>query len=88
MNALAIGEMADGRHSMLGLNMSFPLSVWILDSTGRWHAALPDHMYPYEGDYALTLRLVPPLARSATWIEVLATGRSAEVRARLPVHWQ
>ena len=46
------------------------------------------HVYPYEGDYALTLRLVPPLARSATWIEVLAAGRSAEVRARLPVRWQ
>ena len=35
-----------------------------------------------------TLRLVPPLTRSATWIEVLAAGRSVEVRARLPVHWQ
>jgi hypothetical protein len=88
MNTVAIGEMADGRHSMLGLNMSFPLSVWILDSTGGWHVARPDHMHPYEGDYALTLRLVPPLTRSATWIEVLAAGRSAEVRARLPVHWQ
>jgi hypothetical protein len=80
MNTLAIGEMADGRHAMLGLNMSFPLSVWILDSTGRWHAARPDYVYPDKGDYALTLRLVPPLARSATWIEVLAAGRSAGLR--------
>jgi hypothetical protein len=25
--------------------------------------------------------------RSASWIEVLAAGRSAEVRARLPLRW-
>ena len=76
------------RESAETLDMSFPLSVWILDSTGGWHAARPDYVRPCEGDYALTLRLVPPLTRSATWIEVLAAGRSAEVRARLPVHWQ
>src|SRR5271157_3840503 len=36
---------------------------------------------------ALTLRLVPPLARSTPWIEVLVCGRSAEVQARLPLRW-
>jgi hypothetical protein len=88
MNTVVIGDLADARHAMIGLNMSFPLSVWILDSTGRWHVARPAHMYPEEGEYALTLRLVPPLSRSVTWIEVLAAGRSAEVRARLPLRWQ
>jgi hypothetical protein len=30
---------------------------------------------------------VPPLPQSTTWVEVLAGGRSAEVRTRLPVRW-
>jgi DNA-binding XRE family transcriptional regulator len=78
------------RHTVISIENGWylPSLPLALDSTGRWHAARPDHVYPHEGDYALTLRLVPPLARSATWIEVLAAGRSAEVRARLPVHWQ
>ena len=88
MNTLAIGQMADGRHAMLGLDMSFPLSVWVHDSTGHWHTARPARMHPAERDQALTLRLVPPLTRSATWIEVLAASQSAEVRALLPLHWQ
>jgi hypothetical protein len=45
-------------------------------------------MHPAEGDQALTLRLIPPLTRSATWIEVLAASQSAEVRTLLPLHWQ
>ena len=38
------------------------------------------------GERALLLRLVPPLARSTRSIEVLVSGPSAEVRARLPLH--
>jgi hypothetical protein len=65
----------------------FPLSVWVRDSGGRWHAA-EQAGWSHDGrEYALTLRLVPPLARSAAWIEVLAAGQSAEVRARLPLRW-
>jgi hypothetical protein len=33
------------------------------------------------------LRLVPPLTRSTPWVEVLAGGRSAEVRSRLTLRW-
>jgi hypothetical protein len=39
------------------------------------------------GEATLTLRLTPPLTRSCPWIEVLATGPSAEVRATLPLGW-
>jgi hypothetical protein len=42
---------------------------------------------PGRPEYALQLRLVPPLPPSATWIEVLAAGRSAQVRARLTLRW-
>jgi len=64
-----------------------PLSVWIRDGGGRWHVAEQDSWAADDGEYALTLRLVPPLTRSAAWIELLAAGLSAEVRARLPLRW-
>ena len=75
----------DGAGRPLGHDL--PLSVWVRDSGGRWHVAEQDSWAADDGEYALTMRLVPPLARSATWIELLAGGLSAEVRARLPLHW-
>jgi hypothetical protein len=35
----------------------------------------------------LQLAVAPPVSRAAEWIEVLAVGRSAEVRAMLPLRW-
>jgi hypothetical protein len=70
-----------------GARHDLPLSVWVRDSGGRWHVAQQVLWDEDDGEYALTLRLVPPLARSAAWIELLAAGLSAEVRARLPLHW-
>jgi hypothetical protein len=34
------------------------------------------------------VEVVPPLSRSTVWIELLAVGQSAEVRATLPIHWE
>jgi hypothetical protein len=67
--------------------MAFPLSMWVRDGAGRWHAARPAAWHHEEGEAALTLRLTPPLTRSCAWIEVLATGRSAEARATVPLCW-
>jgi hypothetical protein len=64
-----------------------PVSVWIRDSGGRWHVAGVAGAHYAEGEYLLRLRLVPPLARSTAWIEVLAAWRSAQVRASLPLRW-
>jgi hypothetical protein len=36
----------------------------------------------------LWLRVVPPLDRGTPWIDVVATGQSAEVRATLPLSWK
>jgi hypothetical protein len=36
----------------------------------------------------MDLPVVPPLSRDTDQIEVIAAGRSAEVRAILPVRWQ
>jgi hypothetical protein len=87
MNALALGQLPDLRQGSLGLDMTFPLSVWVRDDAGRWHAARPAGWYDEGGEADLTLRLTPPLTRSSAWIEVLATGHSAEVRATLPLYW-
>ena len=87
MNALALGQLPGLRQGPLGLDMAFPLSMWVRDDAGRWHAARPAGWYDEGGEAALTLRLTPPLTRSSAWIEVLATGQSAEVRATLPLYW-
>ena len=87
MDALALGQAPGLQHRALGLDMAFPLSMWVRDGAGRWHAARPAGWYHEEGEAALTLRLTPPLTRSCAWIEVLATGRSAEVRATVPLCW-
>ncbi len=86
INALAMGRIPD-HNGALGLDMVFPLSIWVHDSAGRWHAARPVGWYDNGGEYLLTLRLTPPLPRSGTWIEVLAAGRSAKVRTTVPLRW-
>ena len=76
----------DGAARPLGHDL--PLSVWVRDSGGRWHVAEQNSWAQDDGECAFTLRLVPPLTRSTAWIELLAAGLSAEVRARLPLRWR
>jgi hypothetical protein len=87
LHALASGLNPDARTGPCDIEMYFPLSVWIRDSGGRWHAVQSSGWHRAGPEYALQLRLVPPLPRSAAWIEVLAAGRSAQVRARLTLRW-
>jgi hypothetical protein len=87
MNALAFGPRLGDQHGPPGLEESWPLSVWIRDSGGRWHAARPADWNDHGGEHGLTLRLIPALTRSTAWIEVLAAGRSAQVRATVPLRW-
>ena len=35
----------------------------------------------------LQLEIVPPLEADTPWIDVVAAGQSAQVRARLPLRW-
>jgi hypothetical protein len=69
-----------------------PLPVlWIRDSHGRWHATRLDGVSPWGDNGAnpwtdtsmvtVWLRIIPPLDRDTAWIEISATGRSAQVRA-------
>jgi len=61
--------------------------LWIRDSRGRWHATRTHGLSPSAngGEGLLWLELVPPLDRGTAWIDVIATGRSAQARIRLPL---
>jgi hypothetical protein len=65
-------------------------ALWVRDSAGRWHATrdyapgLPRD----KGEVTLELVITPPLEAGTRWIDVVAAGQSAQVRARLPVRWR
>lgn len=73
--------------------------LWIRDSDGRWHATHTDDVVSPWGDnganpwtdtrmVTVWLRIIPPLDRGTAWIEISAAGRSAQVRATLPLSSQ
>jgi hypothetical protein len=64
-------------------------ALWVRDSSGRWHATHTHDRMPSgnSGEVVLWLRIVPPLDRGTAWIDLVATGRSAEARVRLPLCW-
>ena len=88
LHVLAQGRTPEPCPGPLDLDLNFPLSLWLRDGGGRWHAARPDRCHQAGQENAIRLRLVPPLTRPADWVEVLAGGRSAEVRATLPLRWR
>ena len=74
-------------------------ALWIRDSDGRWHATHPDGLVspwghngsnPWTDTRMVTvwLRIIPPLDRGTAWIEISAAGRSAQIRATLPLSLQ
>jgi hypothetical protein len=62
--------------------------MWVRDSGGHWHATRTLGRSGMDGEVALRVEVVPPLSRATAWIELLAAGQSAEVRATLPLHWE
>jgi hypothetical protein len=88
LHVLVQGRIPEPRPGPLDIDLNFPLSLWLRDSGGRWHAARPDRCHQAGRERAIRLRLVPPLTRPADRVEVLAGGRSAEVRAALPLCWR
>jgi hypothetical protein len=87
LHVLARGLRQEERLGPHGVDLDFPLSFWLRDNGGRWHAARPIGWQPADPEHSIGLMLVPPLPRSTAWVEVLAGGRSGEVRARLPLRW-
>jgi hypothetical protein len=87
LHVLARGVQRAQRLGPHGINLDFPLSFWLRDNGGRWHAGHPVSWHPADPEHSIALLLVPPLPRSTAWVEVLAGGRSGQVRARLPLRW-
>ena len=90
VHMLASGVMLEGDWQYARAVRPLP-ALWIRDSSGRWHATNTNGVSPMWGDpreVMLWLAVMPPLDRGTAWIDVVATGSSAEVRARLPLSWE
>jgi hypothetical protein len=64
-------------------------ALWARDSSGRWHATRTQGVGPSPDsrEVIMWVGIVPPLDSGTRWIDVVATGRSAQVRVRLPFCW-
>ena len=87
LHVLARGVTREERLGPHGVAMDFPLSIWLRDNGGRWHTANPVGWHRGDPEHSIGLLLTPPLPRSTASVEVLAAGRSAEVRIKVPLRW-
>jgi hypothetical protein len=62
--------------------------TWIRDRGERWHATRTRGQSAHADGTAPRVEVVPPPSRATTRIEVVATGRSAQARARRPLRWE
>ena len=64
-------------------------ALWVRDSGGRWHATRTQGVGPSPSsrEVIVWLAIVPPLDSGTPWIDMVATGRSAEARIGLPLCW-
>ena len=82
----ATGPNTDAIH---GPDDLYPWAIiWVRDSGGRWHATRTLGRSGMDHEVALRVEVVPPLSRATDWIELLAAGQRAEVRATVPLHWE
>ena len=60
-------------------------ALWVRDSSGRWHATRTQGVGPSPSsrEVIVWLGIVPPLDSGTRWIDLVATGRSAEAVARI-----
>lgn len=89
-----LGLHDDGEQTVLhvhaaapGPDMSFMPQLWLLDDEDRWHVADVDGWRRASGDPTSCLTVMPPLGRPAR-VEIIAVGRSAEVRASAALQWR
>jgi hypothetical protein len=74
---------ATGNESGMG---TWP-AIWVRSPAG-WHATRPGGSRDLDGEVTMDVTVMPPLGRDASWIEVIAAGRSAVARVTLPLSWQ
>jgi hypothetical protein len=84
----ASGMTLDGHNDPQAREPDFPLRIWVRDSRRRWHATRTGWSAEDDGEVMMHLKVVPPLSRATTWIEVLTVGQSVQARATLPLRWQ
>jgi hypothetical protein len=60
--------------------------IWLRDSDECWHVTRPGGSTVDDGELLMQLVVMPPLARP-DWVEVVVMGRSAQVRATVPLRW-
>jgi len=63
-------------------------AIWIRDSGGWWHATRAGGSADEDREITMDVQVIPPLSRDTAWIEVIASGRSAQAHAIVPVRWQ
>ena len=63
-------------------------TIWIRDNEGHWHTTRTRGRSGSGAELAIRFGMVPPLSRTARWIEVSAAGPSGEVRATVPLRWE
>src|SRR5215472_14529323 len=85
---LARGPERDHRYGPLDIDLAFPLSAWLRDGGGRWHAARSDRWHRGGRENTIRLQLVPPLTRPTARAEIIIGGQSAEVRITVPLRWE
>lgn len=88
LSAVARGLPQDDHGRRLGFQWSQWFPWWIRDSAGRWHVAQVSG-YDLAGQELATLhlRVIPPLPRSVTRLDVVIAGRTARITATVPVVW-
>lgn len=85
---VATGLPAPGQGMPVGNALDMGFSWWLRDSAGHWHVAVPGRYDEgASGETRLNLSVLPPLGPDAGDVELLVTGRSARVRARLALRW-
>jgi hypothetical protein len=64
-------------------------ALWARDSSGRWHATRTQGvaLSPDSREVIVWVGIVPPLDSGTPWVDVVATGRSAQARIKLPLRW-
>jgi hypothetical protein len=71
----------------LGPDASLMPQLWLVDDRGHWHVADGDGWRWASGDPTSYLTVAPPLARPVR-VEIIAAGRSAAARAKVPLRWR
>jgi hypothetical protein len=88
LTAIAVGLGYDHLHQPDCLCWTRWFPWWIRDNTGQWHVAAFEEYSRFEDESAtFGLRVVPPLAPPVTGIDVIITGPTRRIQARVPVAW-